>query len=352
MNVNGKVVASLLAVCTLISTHFLSAQAAEPVPVSPPATASSPPPSPDSDPGTAPASPPSFSAEEATIQLMNQVGIKKVAPRRIDLVPGFTFTHFSRDTFTINGVAILPVFVLGEIQSQQVRIDIKTLTLSVRWGVTDRLQLEGVIPYLSQRSTATLASGQQSERKGNALGDIEAALQYQLLHERANRPDIILGLRLKTTTGVGPFDTEGDEIPSGTGFYSGRVGFGLVRSTDPVVLFAGAGYTENMEKSVGGRRINPVDLIDYSVGATLALSPEFSLGLGFDNRITTGKTRIETGETRTDIQEAALNIANLRVTGTWSYGASRFLTFSVSEGLTTDSPDFSVALSLSMGYGY
>src|SRR3546814_9914853 len=87
----------------------------------------------------------------------------------------------------------------------------------LRWGVTDRLELEAKVPFIyrDDRLTQTVTiQGQDEERTENldgyGLGDIEIAAHYQLNDGRDDWPFFVGNLRFKTATGTGPFDVDRD----------------------------------------------------------------------------------------------------------------------------------------------
>lgn len=117
---------------------------------------------------------------------------------------------------------------LGAAQLQQSQA---TGEVAVRVGLADDLQLSARLPWRYRRAVAIvpgdLATPVSSESH-RAFGDLSAGLFAVLLREGASRPNLIVSIEGVAPTGPGD---------AGLG-----AGLSLTRSSDPLVLYAGASW--------------------------------------------------------------------------------------------------------------
>jgi hypothetical protein len=209
-----------------------------------------------------------------------------------------------------------------------------TFPLTARYGITNRLLGVVTVPFAigwrevpGETKTATHQTG--------GLADLSFGLQYQILTERAVRPDLMFFLLASSDTGKGGYQLPTTQTPLGTGFWQINPGFSLVKTVDPVVLFGSLSYTHFFEKSgfQPGEAVNPVLGTGFAVNDEIALS--FKLAGSF---ITRAKYRgQEFGRVLSPF--SFYFTLDKYVTNT------SYLEPSVGIGLTADAPDFSFGLS-------
>ena len=108
-------------------------------------------------------------------------------------------------------------------------------------------------------------------------------------------PYFVANLRGKFPTGRGPFDVDRDasgieeELPTGSGFYSVEPSLTVIYPSDPVVLYANAGYLINFERdfdeTVGGSRKSVRSTLatrfDLASASAFAANENASFSLGY-----------------------------------------------------------------------
>lgn len=277
-----------------------------------------------------------------------------------ELVPQLRYVIESERQFAISGLAVLPALVIGTIDVEKTEVDILETSLTARYGILNDLQFEFRAPwrYTNFRTSETVGSEEVSIDDAG-VGDLEGGLSYQLFREKAGRPAMVASVRVRSDTGKDPYGLDENELPSGTGFWGIQGIINAVKVRDPVVLFGNIGYTWNIEDEVNYSSINPTvnqvtidpgDTIAWGLGFAYALSPEFSLNvqylhqISFTSKITESiePTVVPTG----DISGSRTNSAELRFGTVWAYSRGCFIDFSISVGVTDDSPDFTAQLGI------
>jgi hypothetical protein len=271
-----------------------------------------------------------------------------------------TTSYFSAssDHLTINGFALLPVLVVGDITSERVRQDYLLPSMTARLGLPHKLQLDFMVPYGYQLSRTVDANGDQTSSSNFGLGDIQAAISRQLTVEHGKIPDMLANVRFKSTTGDSSFDLASSQTSLGSGFYGLQGNLTLAKSNDPVVFFGNLSYTANFPGDhtvmandptnpsatmVG--HFKPGDSAGFQLGSILALNPETSMTLGWDQRF----TRV-TQLNGVDVPASYLVEGTLRLGTTYLYAPGRTVDLSFGVGLTPDTPNlqFSVGLPFRM----
>ncbi len=289
--------------------------------------------------------------------LLLEVGAILLPKGTLQLQPGFEFTYLSSNRVAISGLTIFNAIIIGLIEVDSLRRDILTGSLTTRYGLLDRLQLDVKIPYVYRKDEEILGVGTTDVRErttsNNSLGDIDASLLWQALIGRGAVPDVILRVDGTFPTGEDPFEIPLEPVrpgerrltkpATGTGFYGVGPGITAVWRSDPVIFSTGFKYTFNLPRNVGGDfgEIDPGDTIEWLVGLTLAVSERVAINLSFVDKLIGSTT-----QNGREIPGSSFNDARL-VLGT-SIGLSSDITLlaSVAIGLTTASPDFQFTVSL------
>ncbi|WP_221931032.1 transporter [Telmatospirillum sp. J64-1] len=285
-------------------------------------------------------------------------------PGRFVIEPSLEFSHTSSNRFVVGGAAVLDTVLIGAFEATQARRETVTATLGVRTGIMNRLEGEIRIPYVyrSDRTTNTILATETTtattDISSHDLGDIEAALHYQLNEARPGEPVLIANLRVKSDSGRGPYDvsrtTSGPtagletELPTGSGFWGIEPSVTFLMPSDPVVFFGNIGYMWNIardiNKSIGGalvERVDPGDSIRFSVGMGLAMNERtsFSLSYSYDYIYPTD-TRIDGVKYSTE----TLHVGALTFGVNYQLRDDFGINFSVGAGLTEDAPDMRMIL--------
>lgn len=269
--------------------------------------------------------------------------------------PSIEYTHTDVNRFVVGGVAILDTVLVGSIEASQADRDSVTASLGMRYGVTDRIEAEVRIPYMyrNDQTTNTVVSTNNVDSTtsldSHGLGDIEAALHWQINDGGGDWPFFVANIRAKSTTGTGPFDTARDargierELATGSGFWGVEPSLTIIAPSDPAVFFANLGYLWNIERNVNlavGNRViqevDPGDAIRLGFGMGLALNEKVSFSVGYQHDWILGtETRFNDGTFKSD----ALSVGALNFGVNWQMTDAAALNVSVGVGVTADSPD-------------
>jgi hypothetical protein len=267
-----------------------------------------------------------------------------------------TTSYFSAssDHLSINGFAILPVLVVGDITSQRVREDFLLPSMTARLGLPHKLQLDLSVPYGYEMVRTVDATGVQTQASSFGLGDISGGVSRQLTSEHGHIPDLLGSVRFKSTTGKDSFSLTSSEVALGTGFNAIQGNLTMAKSSDPVVFFGNLSYTANLAAhhtiatndpaNPGATTVGyftPGAAAGFQIGSILALNPETSMTVGWDQRFTRS-----TQLNGTDIPASYLVEGTLRLGTSYVYAPGRTIDLSFGVGLTPDTPNlqFSVGL--------
>lgn len=234
----------------------------------------------------------------------------------IVLEPSLEYDYLTQRQAVVSGFTIIPGFTFGNINIVKTQERIALEALTIRAGITDRLELNVRVPYVvawGSTTTSPVLPNESSpvqpitaDATGYSIGDIEFGGSYQLNSGENGWPVFVANLRFKTITGRDPFSVpiylaseQGGflrgiqkELPTGTGFYSIEPSLTVLYPTDPVILFGNIRYIHNFARTVdvpsdtGGAstptNIHPGDGIGINFGMGFALNDTTSFSLGYE----------------------------------------------------------------------
>lgn len=225
-----------------------------------------------------------------TPAFLRQANAVLIPRNRIEFDPRFQYGFNDTNVLAVAGLDLIETVFVGTIEVEKRRRHFFSGVLGTRYGITDRFQVSASVPYRYEIEQLTIPPQVQrlpdpfesQETSGHGLGDIEAGLSYHILQEKGWRPDLIAGLSVKTNTGQGPFDNDGGDTVTGTGFWGVQPQLTFVKVTDPGILFATASYLYHIEDGVSGiGDVDPGDILQFSAGYGYALNPYLSLTTRF-----------------------------------------------------------------------
>jgi len=283
------------------------------------------------------------------------------------LEPSLEFATASNDRVALVGFTFPPALTIGLIDVRRVNREFFLAALSARYGLTRRMELEFKVPYVYRSESTTArplatpsAADSVFDNDGSGLGDVELGLRYQLNVGSATRPFYVASLRLKTTTGKGPFEVDTynplpgatlqRELPTGTGFYALQPAITALLPSDPAVFFGTLSYTWNIkddvdERDASGNRIgeyDPGDAFNFNFGIGLALNERSSFSVGYEHNVVF--------EDKLNGEEVPLSqrFHIGRILFGYSYQLSRRANFNLTlgAGITDDAPDVTLTARL------
>ncbi|MFP5393646.1 MAG: hypothetical protein ACLGI6_19195, partial [Gammaproteobacteria bacterium] len=249
--------------------------------------------------------------------LFEQPGV--LTPRHtFVLEPSLQYGYASSNRVALVGYTVIPALLIGLVDVREIKRSTTTAALSLRTGLSNRLEVEARVPWVYRSDSAVsreIFTGTASDRvfdtSGKAIGDAELGMRYQLNQGGADRAYYIGGLRLKSRTGRDPFEVVTDcmqrctgpnatgtglplSLPTGSGFYSVQPSLTMLFPSDPAVFFGSVSYLHNLKRSnvsrtvLAGERealgdIKPGDIIGFNFGMGMGLNDKASFSLGYDH---------------------------------------------------------------------
>lgn len=276
-----------------------------------------------------------------------------IRPGFLEVDPNVRYQHNSTNLLNVQGLDIIEAIFIGRFEIGKVKRDQVRPALSFRYGVSDRIQLNLDVPYLHTWAQEFLppevqripTRGRTTKTDNGDIGDVTGGFSYHLWRESDLLPDVILTGSVKTDTGNGPFDVSINEASTGTGFWGVTGGLTFVKVSDPGALFANVGYFYHIEDTVNGVKFDPADSVSWGLGYSWALNPYLSLTTNVNGRYV-----FETRANGIKIAGSNQTIANMSLGLTYGYGINRAFDISFGLGLTDESPDFSLSLSMPFTY--
>lgn len=274
--------------------------------------------------------------------------------------PALEYVRSSANRLVFRGVEIVPGIQLGVIDANDADRDSVAASLVARYGVGDRFEIEGRIPYVYRHDRVTIlaqrdaAVTRTTSIENNDIGDVEVTGRYQINRGLPGSPIYIASLRLKAPTGEGPYDVNYDRfgvatsLATGSGFWGAELGMNMLYPTDPAVIFGGLSYLYNVpddiNKVIGDVRVgevDPGDAISFNIGFGLALNPRFSVSFGYSHNFIFGtETQLnDTHQTSNSLSVGALQMG-------LSYRLTERITLvnSFEFGVTSDAPDMRLTI--------
>ncbi|WP_298233026.1 acetate kinase [uncultured Azohydromonas sp.] len=305
-------------------------------------------------------------------QIFEQPGV--LTPRgRFVLEPSLQYAYSSNNRVALVGYTIIPAITIGVIDVREVKRNTFTAALTGRYGLTNRLEIEGRLPY-AYRSDDSIATGLSPDTNGlpfsasgRGIGDVELTARYQITDGGVDKPYLVGSLRYKSRTGKDPFEVVTrpfnttqfagfqEELPIGSGFHGLQPALTALFPSDPAVFFGTISYLHSFARddvvaqfSDGPRRVGkvaPGGVFGFNFGMGLALNEKSSFSLGYDHS-SVGRTKVN-GDNSTSLRS---QLGTLILGYSYRFNAERSLNVSLGVGVTRDTPD--VTLTVRMPYSF
>lgn len=286
--------------------------------------------------------------------------------------PSLQYNQVSSLTVAIDGFTLIPALAVGLIDVSEVQRDTLTAALSLRVGLTPRIELGVRLPYVwrheSLRGREVLVGSdldRVTSSSGEGLGDVEFGVHYQFNRAVTGRPFFIGNLRAKSRTGTAPYEVESRQIrneagavlgevlteqPTGSGFWSIQPSLTMIHPTDPAVIFANISYLANLKRDIGQDRgwVDPGDAVGVSFGMGIALNDRTATSFGYDHNVAF-RTRREF-DPGTEPVFDRLHIGSLLWGLSHRLSSRTTINLSTGVGVTPSAPDVQVSVRLPLRF--
>ncbi len=288
--------------------------------------------------------------ERPDVPILSDKGGVLLPAGNLVLEPSLEYSQNSTLRAQANGFTVVPAILIGSFDVSDAEQETVTAALTARYGITDRLEIEGKLPYIYREDTIRsreLGTGASNDQitglSSSDIGDAELALHYQINDGKDNWPFLVGNLRYKSRTGKDPFEVDLDssdqptELATGTGFHSFEPSITFIKPTDPAVIFGNFGYTYNVGRDVGGTfgDIDPGDSINGSIGVGFALNEQIALNMAYDH-----DWILPTTQNGDDINED-IQVGRALFGGSYQLDENISINTTLGIGVTEDAPDLS-----------
>lgn len=317
--------------------------------------------------GQAPESP---SRAPAVAPIFEQAGVLTPKGKAV-LEPSLQYSYSSSNRIALIGYTVIPAILIGVIDVREVKRNTFNATLTGRFGLTNRFEMEARIPYVHRSDTSIgreilqgAATNNAFNARGSGIGDVEVTGRYQLNDGGLDKPYFVGSLRFKSRTGKDPFEVETatnilglrdgvqTSLPTGSGFYGLQPAITALFPSDPVVFFGTLSYLHSFSRSNvtrltdGGSQdlgtVQPGGVFGFNFGMGLGLNEKTSFSIGYDHA-SVGKTK-QNGLTAAD--SVRVQLGTLLLGYSYRLDSQRSLNVSLGAGLTRDTPDVSLTVRL------
>lgn len=228
-----------------------------------------------------------------------------------------------------------------------------TNTFTIDYGLFDNLTLSTRIPLVTKYETS-------KELDNSDIGDVSFTFRYQPFSYVPGKMSTTLFGSFKSATGTSPYEIDIDrQLASGSGYYSVSAGASFSKVLDPVVVFSSLSFSYafnetglNQVRGVGGRILEQVD-----PGNSLSLSGGFAYSLSYDVSLSISAQVGFTDETVLKFRDGSEAVAEDQLSALVNFALGirvsdkTIVNTNVGFGLTEDSPDVLIGVSLPINIG-
>jgi len=301
-------------------------------------------------------------------QIFDQPGVLTAKGKGV-LEPSLQYSYSSSNRIALVGYTVIPAILIGVVDVREVKRNTFNATLTGRYGITNRFEIEGRIPYVYRSDTSIgreilqgTATDNAFDASGRGIGDIELTGRYQFNDGGLDKPFYVGSLRFKSRTGKDPFEVETSRnilglrdgvqtsLPTGSGFYGLQPALTVLYPSDPAVFFGTVSYLYSFKRSNVTRQtdsgpeslgdIQPGGVFGFNFGMGLGLNEKSSFSIGYDHA-SVGKTK-QNGATAADA--VRVQLGTLLLGYSYRINSQRTLSVSLGAGLTRDTPDVTLTV--------
>jgi hypothetical protein len=220
------------------------------------------------------------------------------------------------------------------------------IPFSARIGLFNRAEMYVTVPAVYVRQEFAFAENAVSRREFGT-GDAIAGLNLEIARETARRPDFIAFAGVSAPTGSKPNEKG---LSLGSGHWEASFGVQLIKTVDPVALFAGVYYSHQFEARYfindGVGTVNPGEIAGYNFGFGFAVNENVSLSAQVS-----GSYQSNAQADGMTVFGSSSEPVSLRSALTYRYSRSTYVEPAVTIGLDDETPDFTLGISVTHRFG-
>lgn len=306
--------------------------------------------------GQAPPEPEDASRPPEMPRLSETVGGVLTRKGNIVVEPALAYSYSDNNRVFLDAFTFIPAIAVGLIDVREINRHSLFASLGVRYGATNRLEVEARVPYVYradiQRSRPVSIGSSINETfdaTGNNIGDIELTARYQLTDGAGGWPILVANMISTVPTGTSPFKIDfvqsqevpgaafPTEVPTGAGFFSFQPSITALYPTDPAVFFSNVQYTYTTNAHGNGNKIDPGDAVGITFGMGFSINERSSFNLGYSHRHFFN-SRVNNNK----ISGSSLDIGQLLLGYSFKYSQQTNFNLSVGIGATDNAQDASL----------
>jgi hypothetical protein len=287
-------------------------------------------------------------------------------PGHWSVEPALTYSQSSSDRLVFEGVEIVTGIQIGVIQANKAVRDSDIGSLTVRYGLTPRAEIQVYAPYVYRNDTITTLQQRDAQISSSThlsdvgIGDVEVTGRYQLNNGGGGMPVFVANLRVKSDTGTNPYTVQRDkygvatQLALGSGFWAFEPSVSILMVSDPVVMFANISWLrnipENINQTIGGvliGRVTPGDTGGGSLGFAFSINPQFSFSLGYRHSYLFGTTTELGG---TNQRSTPLTVGSLLLGMSYRVSDTVSINPQFEFGVTADAPNVTLTLRMPLSF--
>lgn len=297
---------------------------------------------------------------------------------RLTIEPTVEYARDDRNRFVFRGIEIPQSVLVGVFDINESRQDIVTASATVRYGLTDRIELGVQVPWVYRDDTAVLVPLVQNppqsgtgtvntSASGTGIGDVQLMARYQINNGTHGWPFLTANVQVITPTGTDPYGVPRDALGNATksatgfGFWGVQPSVTVIMPTDPATLFGVLGYNQNFGKAVNTRisdaqidHVTPGSGPALTLGVGLALNERTSISFAYAHnwlfgtksiiRPITTQNGIETYGDPLDTKTRDLQIGRFLFGVSYRVNQRTTVNWTVEMGVTQDAADLRTSL--------
>lgn len=232
-----------------------------------------------------------------------------------------------------------------------------TNTIDVSYGLKDNITLNVSLPLIYKMDTA-------GGKEAVGLGDVALGMRWQPIPLKRGLPTATLYSSLSLATGDSPFEINSSkDLSTGKGYYSLSAGLSMSKIIDPVVMYGSVGLTTGtamggLNQAQSGRilvSMSPGQTLSTSVGLAYSLNYDVSISASYQQSISTNTRYTFLENVDNQLTYVSFNAATqlsslLNYTLSLRTSPTRIVNFSVGFGLSEDTPDVNLGLSMPLEF--